>query len=333
MSGVLDFRYARWWNLDPTKAVLDDQGTPIEPIPLYVPLSDAPAATSMIGNYFDAMDCQWMLPFASWGKGNGTSDKKTGNFPAYPEGVYSNWEMLDMSGSGIGYKYVDSMNSYLQIDHSASSRITGQWPLSFTNTNDFTLASKFRIPYAEAPFMVAGGYPGSASYWFINVAANLVITFLIRIEGVNYYAQSTTGKFSDYDKDFLLTCIKDGSALKIYVDSTLAASSDDGVPYTGGDYTFLPGDNHIGQYYTTGTGNYGRYYWTGLWNHAFSIDEIKRYARAPNNLGLYGYSRGNAMELSSNKKVLNGKRGDAYKTAGYKLWPYKNDAYKMGAYK
>lgn len=63
---------------------------------------------------WDPTNAKFVIAPNAWSKGNGTSDKNTGNFPSYPNGAYQNCVLTNMA---IGYGFVyNTEDGYLKFD-------------------------------------------------------------------------------------------------------------------------------------------------------------------------------------------------------------------------
>lgn len=241
----------------------------------------------MIGQW-DNNNCVFALAPNAWSKGNGDSDKNTGNMPSYPNGDYQNCVLTNM-GTGYGYVY-NSEDGYLRFD-GVDDYIQTQYPVSLNgDSTNLTIEIK------------ADSIIGSTRYLFglQDDSSNLIYSILTddgrlrlvtRANGV--YAQSwgdTTRGSGEYTFTFRIV----NGVIKLYIDGIEETSY--GLQQTITQTKTFTNKLKLCSY--VGTAPFlEKIYWFAIYEEAISEARILTNHNLDNSLCLKGINTVDTMEL------------------------------------
>jgi hypothetical protein len=243
-------------------------------------------------------DLELCFPFGAWAQGNGKSSFTTGTMPSYPQGAYQPHSIA--TPATYGY------NNAGYFQSSDTGVLKTNYRFNFTNTSAQTICIRWKNQLQDAWFAfcnAGGGFYVSAQYY--HTERNIYWT----ISGATTaYAGSAAGSIPNAQEDHWIFLRKNADSLDIWLDSAKLSTVAFYKKYEIGDLNFSTGNYgqgyplYIGGWNAATTKSPTRIYDYLMYNKALSEDDIKRVARLPNSLNLYGYSTGNIMDLRASKK-------------------------------
>ncbi len=241
---------------------------------------------------WDSDSVSYVVAPNAWSKGNGTIDKNTGNFPTYPNGAWQNCPLTNM-GAGYGYLYnarnghcnFDAVNDKIETAHTfqwdVSTKRTFEFKANFIDNNDYQI--------------LGGSYHSSNNWAFL--------CFIFPDETIGFYFYSTAGfqraltttKVTNGDHTFHF--VKDGSAIKIYLDGVECSyAAQDTYNYSlHNDFaSFVVGNDHRTVYAWN-----GKIYWAAVYDKVLSEATMAEHHSLANDMGLIGSNDGDTMYLTA----------------------------------
>jgi hypothetical protein len=242
----------------------------------------------MIGK-LDVTNLLLWLPFNIWGKGNGTSDKNTGNMPSW-QGLYQNCS-IDNCGVGEGYVYnagdaffkPDGVNNRIQTGYNQQWTNASKWTVEYWINRNAGTNSNLGLPFDDA-----NNY---TNFW-INAANKLHLTFANG--GVLDYAKSTDTVLGGVRH---VAGRKNGATLQLFIGGSEVAAYDNQDPYGLGTYS-LAADYLMGG--PTGLVQLNDdIFDLRIWNDAISDARIANNAAIGRDSGLIGNNVGDTMNITA----------------------------------
>ena len=234
---------------------------------------------------WDNTDCVFALPFASWSRGNG-ADQNSGQMPSYPDTSFQDFTFTSM-GTGSGY-FRDSLGCI--FDGSNDHFVTNYNPY-FTDGNKITFEVKLNYVSDGGDQIIFESIDDGSNSWDFRIkgTANNKIQLLFFKSAVLDYALSTD---TLADGDHTIHGVKDGAAIKLYIDGSEVSAYDVQNNYELGVASYT--DNmDIGSRVPLSS----KVYWIAVYQDALSNGRISKNHSLGNNMKLKGMSTGKIMSL------------------------------------
>ena len=244
---------------------------------------------------FSDNNCPLWAPTA-WGRGNGTQNKQTGNFPTVNNLFPTTFTSCTTAGDG--HVYVLGGDSYFNATKANKSSLTLAYPLTLTDTNTLSFFIKMRWNVlAEIIF----GAKGSTYAFLIYLQGNRTISIQCGEWSALRATNSATNTLPATAQDVSIVVTKDGGTNKIYLNNTeVTYVSTNG--WNSGTQTIDTNPRICDLAGQTGFECTTRLYAFGIINRVATPAEIALWSNSANNLGLYGYSNGNTMTYRATKQ-------------------------------
>ena len=245
----------------------------------------------MIGSW-DETDAVLALAFNAWSKGNGTSNKNTGNMPSFPDGDFQN---CAITNCGIGYGYLyNSADGYFHGD-GVDDHIQTNYFVSVTNASNLTIECKLDyVAVAGIGQFICGNAAGGAGtnrFWFYITATN---TIDVRFDWGASFDRVLTSTTLTTGNSYTLCFRKTAGTVQIFINGNEASYATQDTYALGSNvYTeAMRFGDRSGVYEMT-----SNVYWFAVYEAALSQARITENHGLDNAMGLIGTNTSDVMAL------------------------------------
>ena len=246
---------------------------------------------------WDNTDCVIALAFNSWSKGNGTSDKNSGNMPSYPNNPYTS--VIQSCGVGEGYLYNNGDGYFEMVD--GGERVNMGDITELNSVQKFTVEIWLTPDTIDLSHMLLRKLKDADGY--IQIEFHSSGNFYISVTNITYlqgYFDSST-KFSAGELYHVvvivdLTQFTDANRMKLYINDELITLTYGGTaPSNTADMSSI--DTFLGR---DGSGTLdGRVYWFALYSDALSTLRVSANYKLGKDMGMYGNNTDDNMVLTN----------------------------------
>lgn len=270
-----------------------------------------------------------LMPFAAWGRGNGTVAIQNGNIPVYSgNGESYTCALLD-NGTGEGYiPCLHGCSAYYYASQ-AGFGITNRY-ITVSTTELFTMWVDYISPGSGENLNIMGCSDDDNN--FLNVfwvGGRWYASY--KVGGVEYQSFSTLDSIvnqGDVQRVSLLF-VHNGASFELYANGTAITWAAKTV-YNGSEKTFSHGFSFGG--FRAGNTVPFEMYNCGIYSEALNTDIVSEIAALDPDLGLYGYDDGAGnLELRTSKKQSG--QTEAYKNNSFNRPPFQRGQIARRSYR
>jgi hypothetical protein len=245
---------------------------------------------------WDNDSCAFVIAPAAWAKGNGKTNKQTGNLPSYPLAAGKNVVLTNFA-AGYGYVY-NADTGYLRCRAADLNYLPINLPHTYTTTSNETFEIKFNFVASASAQTLFGAGIDNSNYWQASInASTRKPQLLFSVGGVVKYVRGTAA-LADGLHTMQFRKKSDGT-MDMVIDGTKIVAYDTKENYTQADFA-LTTQHSIGAVkITAGYVGYSNsnIYWLAVYNKFLSDATCTTNHALGNDMGLYGYNTGDTLDL------------------------------------